>query len=208
MQRGKRNLHRGRKIWRDWPYPRCVSSPSTAISCPYCHHVRGVEDPTPMWREKRCIVCCRRSKPKRKTAWRMRWRATTGARWLCRRRWMYRNREIGGRRWNRRNETNDGRQRRLRCLEWSRPAFISRWLGRRISSWLAQKCSTAVKSDRTARSRSRSADLSLKGSCRWKVYTTRKSTRPRQRPRQSGCCWRRQRPRRESCAISTRRRHF
>ena len=32
-----------------------------------------------------------------------------------------------------------------------------------------------------------SADLSLKGSGRWKVYTTRKSTGPRQRPRQSGC---------------------
>ena len=26
-------------------------------------------------------------------------------------------------------------------MEWSRPAFIIRWLGRRISSWLAQKCS-------------------------------------------------------------------
>ena len=36
--------------------------------------------------KKRCIVSCRRSRPKRKTAWRMRWRATTGARWLCRRR--------------------------------------------------------------------------------------------------------------------------
>ena len=43
------------------------------------------------------------------------------------------------------------------------------------------------KTDRTARSRSTSADLSLKGSGRWKVYTTRESTRPRQRPRQSGC---------------------
>ena len=39
-----------------------------------------------------------------------------------------------GRRWNRRNEANGGRQRRLRCLEWSRTAFVSRWLGRRISS--------------------------------------------------------------------------
>ena len=96
-----------------------------------------------MWREKRCVVSCRRSKPKRKTAWRMRWRATTRARWLCRRRWIYQNREIGGRRWNRRNGTNSGRQRRLRCLEWSRTAFISRWLGRRISSWLARKCSTS-----------------------------------------------------------------
>ena len=28
------------------PYLRCVSSPSTAISRPYCHHVRGVEDLT------------------------------------------------------------------------------------------------------------------------------------------------------------------
>ena len=45
------------------------------------------------------------------------------------------------------------------------------------------------KSERTARSRSTSADLSLKGSGRWKVYTTRKSTRPRQRPRQFGCFW-------------------
>ena len=53
-----------------------------------------------------------------------------------------------------------------------------------------------------------SADLLLKGSGRWKVYTTRKSTRPRQRPRQSGCFWRWQRPRTESCAISTRSRHF
>ena len=86
MRRGKRNLHWGRQIWRDRPYPRCVSSPSTAISRPYCHHVQGVEDPTPVWREKRCIVSCRRSRPKRKTAWMMRWRATTGARWLCRRR--------------------------------------------------------------------------------------------------------------------------
>ena len=104
-------------------YPRCVSSPSTAISRPYRHHVRGVEDLTPVWREKRCIVSCRRSRPKRKTAWRMRWRATTGARWLCRRRWIYRNRAIGGRRWNRRNGMNGGRQRRLRCLEWSRTAL-------------------------------------------------------------------------------------
>ena len=86
MRRGKRNLHWGWQIWRDRPYPRCVSSPSTAISRPYCHHVQGVEDPTPVWREKRCIVSCQRSRPKRKTAWRMRWRATTGARWLCRRR--------------------------------------------------------------------------------------------------------------------------
>ena len=87
----------GSENWRDRPYPRCVSSPSTAISRPYCHHVRRVEDLTPVWREKRCIASCRRSKPKGKTAWRMRWRATTGARWLCRRRWIYRNREIGGR---------------------------------------------------------------------------------------------------------------
>ena len=86
MRRGKQNLHRGRQIWRDRPYPGCVSSPSTAISRPYCHHVQGAEDPTPVWREKRCIVSCRRSRPKRKTAWMMRWRATTGARWLCRRR--------------------------------------------------------------------------------------------------------------------------
>ena len=86
MRRGERNLHWDRQIWRDRPYPRCVSSPSTAISRPYCHHVQGVEDPTPVWREKRCIVSCRRSRPKRKTAWRMRWRATTGARWPCRRR--------------------------------------------------------------------------------------------------------------------------
>ena len=78
IRTGKRNLHRGRQIWRDRPYPRCVSSPSTAISRPYCHHVRGVEDPTPVWREKRCIVSCRRSNPKRKMAWRMRWRATPG----------------------------------------------------------------------------------------------------------------------------------
>ena len=42
------------------------------------------------------------------------------ARWPCRRRWICRNREIGDRRWN------GGRQRRLRCLEWSRTAFISR----------------------------------------------------------------------------------
>ena len=70
------------------PYPRCVSSPSTAISPPYCHHVRGVEDLTPVWREQRCIVCCRRSKPRKNTAWRMRWRATTRARCLCRRRWI------------------------------------------------------------------------------------------------------------------------
>ena len=103
-----------------------------------------------------------------------------GGRWPCRRRWIYRNGEIGGRRWNRRNGTNGGRQRRLRCLEWSRTAFKSRWLGRRISSWLAQKCSTSEKLDRTARSRSTSADLSLKGSGRWKAYATRKSTRPRQ----------------------------
>ena len=41
-----------------------------------------------------------------------------------------------------------------------------------------------------------------------KLYTTRKSTRPPQRPRQSGCFWRWQRPRTESCAISTRSRHF
>ena len=93
-------------------------------------------------------------------------------------------------------------------MEWSRTAFISRWLGRRTSSWLAQKCSTSEKSDRTARSRSTSADLSLKGSGRWKVYTTRKSTRPRQRPRQSGCFWRWQRSRTDSCAISTRSRNF
>ena len=53
--------------------------------------------------------------PRRKTARRMRWRATTGVRWLCRRRWIYRNRRIGGRRWNRRNRTNDGRQRRQCC---------------------------------------------------------------------------------------------
>ena len=56
------------------------------------------------------------------------------------------------------------RQRRLRCLEWSRSAFISRWPGRRISSWLAQKRSTSKTSDRTAKSRSTSADLSHKGS--------------------------------------------
>ena len=59
-----------------------------------------------------------------------------------------------------------------------------------------------------ARSRSTSADLSHTGSGRWKVYTTLKSTRPRQRQRQSGCFWRWQRPRTESCAISTRSRHF
>ena len=56
IKRGKRDLRRGRQIWRDRPYPRCVSSPSTAISRPYCHHVRGVEDLTPVWREQRCIV--------------------------------------------------------------------------------------------------------------------------------------------------------
>ena len=67
FRRGKRNLHRGREIWRG-PHPRCVSSPSTAISRPYYHHVRGVENSTPVWREKRCIVSCRGSKPKRKTA--------------------------------------------------------------------------------------------------------------------------------------------
>ena len=33
----------------------------------------------------------------RKTAWRMRCRATTGARWLCRRHWIHRNQGIGGR---------------------------------------------------------------------------------------------------------------
>ena len=67
---------------------------------------------------------------------------------------------------------------------------------------------TSEKSGRTARSRSTSADLSLKGSGRLKVYTTRKSTRPRQRPRQSGCFWRWQRPRTGSCAMPTRSRHF
>ena len=41
------------------------------------------------------------------------------------------------------------------------------------------KCSTSEKSDRMARSRSTSAGLSLKDSGRWKVYTIRKSTRPR-----------------------------
>ena len=49
----------GSAIWRDRPYPRCVSSPSTGISRPYCHHVRGVEDPTPLWRKQHCIVSCR-----------------------------------------------------------------------------------------------------------------------------------------------------
>ena len=34
---------------------------------------------------------------------------------------------------------------RQKCLEWSRASFISRWIGRRISSWLAQKCSTSEK---------------------------------------------------------------
>ena len=97
---------------------------------------------------------------------------------------------------------------RLRCLEWSRTAFISRWLGRRMSSWLAQKCSTSEKSDRTARSKSTSADLSLKGSGRWKVYTTRESNRSHQRPCQSECFWRWQQPRTESCAISTRSGNF
>ena len=58
------------------------------------------------------------------------------------------------------------------------------------------------------KSRSTSADLPLNGSGRWKVYTSRKSTRPRQRPRQSGCFWRWECPRTESCAISTRSRHF
>ena len=52
MRREKQNLHRGRNIWRDPSYPRCVSPPSTAISRPYSHHVRGVEDPTPVWSEK------------------------------------------------------------------------------------------------------------------------------------------------------------
>ena len=47
---------------------------------PILHHVRGVKDLTPVWRKECCIVSCRRSKPRRKTAWRMRWRATTGAR--------------------------------------------------------------------------------------------------------------------------------
>ena len=70
------------------------------------------------------------------------------------------------------------------------------------------KYSTSEKSDRTARWRSTIADLSLKGSGRWKVYTTRKNTRPRQRPRQFGCFWRWQRPRAKSCAISTRSSHF
>ena len=64
------------------------------------------------------------------------------------------------------------------------------------------------KSGRTARSRSTSVDLSLKGSGRWKVCTTRKSTRPRHQPRQSGCFWRRQQPRMGSCAISTQSRRF
>ena len=50
--------------------------------------------------------------------------------------------------------------------------------------------------------------LVIKGSGRWKVYTTWKSTHPRQRPRQSGCFWRWQRPKTESCTISTRSRHF
>ena len=44
------------------------------------------------------------------------------------------NQGIGDRRWNRMNGTNGGRQKRLRCLEWSRTAFMIRWLGRRISS--------------------------------------------------------------------------
>ena len=70
------------------------------------------------------------------------------------------------------------------------------------------KCSTSENSERTTRSRSTSADLSHKGSGRWKVYTTRKRFRPRQRPRQSGCFWRWQRPRMESCAISTWIMHF
>ena len=38
---------------------------------------------------------------------------------------------------------NGGRQRRWRCLKWSRTAFISRWLCRRASSWLPQKGSTS-----------------------------------------------------------------
>ena len=44
----------------------------------------------------------------------------------------------------------------------------------------------------------------------WQVegVPTRKSTRPCQRPRQSGCFWRWQRPRTKSCAISTRSRRF
>ena len=76
------------------------------------------------------------------------------------------------------------------------------------NSWLAQKCSTREKSETTARSRSTSADLSHKGSGRWKVYTTRKRTPPYQRPRQSGCFWGWQRSRTESCAISTRSGHL
>ena len=39
-------------------------------------------------------------------------------------------------------EWDEWRKAELRCLEWSRTAFISRWLGRRISSWLARKCYT------------------------------------------------------------------
>ena len=50
--------------------------------------------------------------------------------------------------------------------------------------------------------------LVAQGFGRWRVYTTRKSTRPRQRPRQSGCFWRWQRTITESFAISTRSRHF
>ena len=45
-RRVKRDLHRGRQIWRGRPYPRCVSSPSTATSRPCYPHAREVEDLT------------------------------------------------------------------------------------------------------------------------------------------------------------------
>lgn len=49
--------------------------------------------------------------------------------------------------------------------------------------------------------KSTNVDMSLKGYSRWKECTTRRSTYPRQRPRESGCFWGWQQPRTESCAI-------
>ena len=60
-----------------------------------------------------------------------------------------------------------------------RTAFIRRWFGRRISSWLARKCYVNEKIGQDGKvERSTSGDLSLKGSGRSKVYTTQKKYSP------------------------------
>ena len=111
--------------------------------------------------EKCCTVSCRRSMGlARKTTGTMFWRVASGTRWSCRRRSIYgnrrhviwcRNQRTSSRRWNRRKGRHGARPGRQKYAAWSRTAFMSRWLSRRIRSWSARRCSISARLGRLGR---------------------------------------------------------